>query len=80
MYDWYENWKDEDFVRSCGVQNTEASTMFSLVIIELGIITVFIVFVIKGYLDRKQEKAKLIHSLRYYKHQRRKQSHDDVPE
>lgn len=53
--------------------------MFSLVIIELGIITVFIVYVIKGYLDRKQEKAKLIHSLRYYKYQRRKQSHDDVP-
>jgi len=71
MYSWFEKWKDEDFVRSCGVQNEEAQNMFSLVIVELAIIVFFIVYVLKGYLDRKQEKAKLVHSLRFYKHQER---------
>lgn len=80
MYKWYDTWKDDDFIRTCGIKNTEAETMFSLVIIELGLLIIIIVAMLKGYLDRKQEKAKMIHSLRYYKHQKRKRSSEIQPE
>ena len=69
MYSWYENWKDENFVRTCGIKNTDSETMFSFVMIELAIIIVIVVSMLKGYLDRKQEKEKYIYTHRHYMHE-----------
>ncbi len=52
MYSWYDSWKDEDFVKTCGIKDDESSTYYSIMMLELAVILVFIVIFVKQYLDK----------------------------
>jgi type III secretory pathway component EscU len=56
FYSWYDSWKDEKFVAHCGVKNSEAETLFTILIIALGIILVFVISSIIRYLNQKHKK------------------------
>ena len=55
MYTWFDTWKDEDYVRSCGVKDSEAETWFSIVILELAALVILVTMMILGYLNKKTD-------------------------
>lgn len=57
MYSWYESWKDEDFIKSCGIKNTEGALYFSMSMAELAVIIVLAVALLMNYLNKKEPEV-----------------------
>ncbi len=56
MYEWYEIWKDENWIKSCGIKNTTAQSYFSVIIMELGVIIILMASGILKYLQKNRLK------------------------
>lgn len=58
-YEWFESWQDKDYVATCGVVDTQAeraSTIFSVAVVEGGIILCFLIAYLYKYLQKQHEK------------------------
>lgn len=58
-YEWFNSWKDVNYVESCGVIDTEkdkASTLFTVSVLEGGVILCFLIGYLYEYLQKQHEK------------------------
>jgi hypothetical protein len=60
FYSWFDSWKDENYVKNCGVKDSTQETYFSIIVIELGIIIFFIIATVLRYLNKKSDDAALV--------------------
>lgn len=51
-------WKDESWIKTCGIKNSTAESYFSIIIVELGVIIVFFVAAILRYLGKSSSVNK----------------------
>lgn len=58
MYSWYDSWKDEDFIKSCGITDNDSSLYFSFSMAELAVIIVLGVMILMNYLNKKQPEVR----------------------
>lgn len=57
-YDWFNSWKDEDYVESCGIKITKKPkdlTYFSIAVLEFGVILCFLISLVYKYLGKKDQ-------------------------
>jgi hypothetical protein len=53
LYSWYNNWKDEDYDKTCGIKDTKAETWLTIAILFFGVIFIFFLVWMINHLKKK---------------------------